>query len=138
MLTYTLVQMNRIRISQAAGVPYWRQIRDQIGDQVRAGLLAPGSALPSVRQLAADLLVSVITVKKAYDELEGDELVASHQGRGTFVAERAPAASRARLLRDVEEDIDRAVARAAALGVTRAEVESAARASLARCYRRSS
>lgn len=130
--------MNRLRVSQAAGAPYWRQIHDQIADQVRAGLLAPASALPSVRQLAADLLVSVITVKKAYDELEGDGLVVSHQGRGTFVAERGAAASRTRLLRDVEEEIDRAVARASTLGVSRSEIEAATRTSLARHYRRSS
>jgi len=129
--------MNRLRVSQGAGVPYWRQIRDQIADQVRAGLLEPASPLPSVRQLAADLLVSVITVKKAYDELEGDGLVVSHQGRGTFVVERGAAASRTRLVRDVEEEIDRAVARASALGVSRSEIEAATRTSLARHYRRS-
>jgi GntR family transcriptional regulator len=130
--------MNRLRLSQAAGVPYWRQIRDAIADQIRAGILEAGGPLPSVRQLAADLLVSVITVKKAYDELEGDGLVVSHQGRGTFVAERGAAASRARLLRDVEEEIDRAVARAATVGVSRSEAEAATRASLTRHYRRSS
>ncbi|MEZ4238519.1 MAG: GntR family transcriptional regulator [Myxococcota bacterium] len=61
--------MTPLTLSQASGVPFWRQIHDQLADRIRAGTLAPGEALPSVRALAAELAVSVITTKKAYEEL---------------------------------------------------------------------
>ena len=74
-------------ISPAADGPLYEQIVAGIKREVAAGRLVPGAALPSVRALAADLLVSVITVKRAYDELERDGIVFSRQGLGTFIAE---------------------------------------------------
>ena len=109
-------------LSQASGVPYWRQIRDAIADRIRSGDLAPGAALPSVRQLAADLLVSVITTRKAYDELEAAGLIVSHQGRGSFVSADAAGASRKDLLDSLAADLQSVVTRAEAAGVTRAEL----------------
>lgn len=112
----------RLVLSQASGVPFWRQIHDQLADRIRAGTLPPGAPLPSVRQLAADTLVSVITVKKAYDELEGAGLVRSHQGRGTFVADSGAAASRQVLLDTLAEELAAVVARARAAGVGQEEL----------------
>lgn len=99
-----------------------REVADQLAAGIRAGELMPGAALPSVRQLAADLLVSVITVKGAYDELERRGLVVSHQGRGTFVAENAAQASRAELICEVQEQFEAAVRAAEGLGLGRDEV----------------
>ncbi len=76
-----------LTLSDASGVPYWRQIRDQLARQIRDGELAPGSALLSVRKLATSLRVSVITTRRAYAELESAGLIFSRQGRGTFVSE---------------------------------------------------
>lgn len=109
-------------LSQASGVPYWRQIRDHIADRIRSGDLAPGAPLPSVRQLAADMLVSVITTRKAYDELEAAGLIVSHQGRGSFVSDTATGASRKDLLDSIAADLQAVVRRAEAAGVTRDEL----------------
>lgn len=115
----------KLTLSQASGVPFWRQLHDQLADRIRAGTLPPGAPLPSVRQLAADTLVSVITVKKAYDELEGAGLVRSSQGRGTFVADSAAASSRQVLLDQLAAELAGVVARARAAGLGEEEIEEA-------------
>ncbi len=115
----------KLTVSQASGVPFYRQVEDQIADQIRAGHLPPGTALPSVRQLAADVLVSVITIKKAYENLEAAGLVVSHQGRGTFVADTAVKASRAALVREINDELTATVRRAQALGVDASTLRAA-------------
>jgi GntR family transcriptional regulator len=124
----------RLTLSQATGVPFYRQIERQLADRIRAGQLAPGSLLPSVRQLASELLVSVITVKQAYAELEASGLVASQQGRGTFVAEGAMASARGRLVRDLAAECDATVRRAASVNVPRATLEDVFERSLDRYF----
>jgi GntR family transcriptional regulator len=74
-------------ISPAAPGALYQQIVDAIKREVAAGRLAPGSALPSFRALAEDLMVSLITVKRAYEELEREGIIYRAQGIGTFVAE---------------------------------------------------
>ena len=81
-------------ISLAAPGPLYKQIVDGLKREVSEGRLAPGVALPSFRGLAEDLLVSVITVKRAYEELERDGIIHRRQGVGTFVAEAADRVSR--------------------------------------------
>jgi GntR family transcriptional regulator len=80
-------------ISPAAG-PLYQQIIDGLKREVSGGRLAPGAALPSFRALAEDLLVSVITVKRAYEELEREGIIYRRQGLGTFVADAATDRSR--------------------------------------------
>ena len=75
-------------ISAAAPGALYQQIVDAVKREVAAGRLAPGSALPSFRVLAEELLVSLITVKRAYEELEREGIIYRAQGIGTFVAER--------------------------------------------------
>ena len=74
-------------ISAAVPGALYQQIVDAVKREVGAGRLAPGSALPSFRVLAEELLVSVITVKRAYEELEREGIIYRRQGLGTFVAE---------------------------------------------------
>lgn len=81
-------------ISAAAPGALYQQIVDGLKREVSEGRLAPGSPLPSFRGLAEDLLVSVITVKRAYEELERDGIIYRRQGLGTFVAETADERSR--------------------------------------------
>ena len=81
-------------LSPAAGGAFYQQIVDGIKREIAEGRLAPGAALPSFRQFAEDLLVSVITVKRAYEELERDGIIFRRQGLGTFVAERGHDRSR--------------------------------------------
>jgi GntR family transcriptional regulator len=81
-------------ISPAAGGALYQQIVDGIKREISEGRLPPGSPLPSFRALAEELLVSVITVKRAYEELERDGILYRRQGLGTFVADTADTRSR--------------------------------------------
>lgn len=76
-------------ISQADRRPMYLQITEQIRRRIAVGDWPPGQELPSIRALAADTQVSVITVKRAYSDLEREGVIVTRQGRGTFVAERA-------------------------------------------------
>lgn len=78
-----------LSISQADPRPMYLQIMEQIRHRVAVGDWAPGREIPSIRALAVDLRVSVITVKRAYLELEHEGVIVTRQGRGTFVAENA-------------------------------------------------
>jgi GntR family transcriptional regulator len=80
-------------ISAAAG-PLYQQIVDGLKREISEGRLAPGTALPSFRGLAEDLLVSVITVKRAYEDLEREGIIYRRQGLGTFVSDLAGERSR--------------------------------------------
>ena len=81
-------------ISAAAEGALYQQIVDRIKREIAEGRLPPGAALPSFRQLAEALLVSIITVKRAYEELEREGIIFRRQGLGTFVAERGHDRSR--------------------------------------------
>ena len=76
-------------LSTAAGGPLYLQIVASLKREISEGRLEAGAALPSFRQLAEDLLVSVITVKRAYKELERDGIIYRRQGLGTFVSDAA-------------------------------------------------
>lgn len=76
-----------ILISSQNPSPLYQQIVDQIQRQILCGELAPGTALPSIRELARDLLTSVITVKRAYMELERSGLIITRSGVGSFVVD---------------------------------------------------
>ena len=75
-------------LSQADSRPMYLQIMDEISRRVALGDWAPGFRLPSIRELAAELKVSVITVKRAYLELERAGVIVTQQGRGSFVSEK--------------------------------------------------
>ncbi|MGE4549446.1 MAG: GntR family transcriptional regulator [Intestinibacillus sp.] len=102
-------------ISNTDGRPIYEQISAQMKGMIIAGLLHPGEALPSMRTLARDLRISVITTKRAYEELERDGYIYSQTGRGSFVAERNPELMREEQLRVIEEYLQKAV-EAARLG----------------------
>ncbi len=78
-----------LAISQADRRPMYLQIMEQIRHRVAVGDWLPGQEIPSIRAMAADIKVSVITVKRAYLELEHAGVVVTRQGRGTYVAEDA-------------------------------------------------
>jgi GntR family transcriptional regulator len=78
-------------INPKSAVPIYRQIIDQIRRSVAAGLLAPGDQLPSVRDLAARLLVNPNTVARVYRDLERDGLLETRRGQGTYIAATATA-----------------------------------------------
>jgi GntR family transcriptional regulator len=109
-------------ISNASEAPIYRQIADQIRGAVLRGELPEGTLLPSIRALARDLRISVITTKRAYDELEQEGFIASVAGKGSFVAERSPGLLHESRLGLVEEKLEEAVKTARSLGVARGEM----------------
>lgn len=76
----------KIIISNSSSTPIYEQIKIQIINQIMSGELNEGDIIPSIRSLALDIKISVMTVKKAYDELEEEGYIKSVQGKGTFVA----------------------------------------------------
>jgi GntR family transcriptional regulator len=83
------------------GLPIYRQIMRQVKHAVASGRLAPGDKLPSQRDLASELVVNHLTVKKAYEVLEAEGIIATERGRGTFVAAGVPDDLRVKGLRDI-------------------------------------
>ncbi len=106
-----------LSLSQASGVPYYRQIVDQVADLVRSGALSADTQLPSVRVLAGQLLVSLITVRRAYADLENAGLIVMRQGYGTYVADQVESATREQSFADSREGLGAAIDRARRLGV---------------------
>jgi GntR family transcriptional regulator len=78
----------KIQLDLKSGVPFYRQIIDQVKSAIAMGLIGAGDRLPTVRQLAVDLSVNPNTVSRAYTELELTGLVETHMGSGTFVGQK--------------------------------------------------
>ena len=76
----------KIIISNSCSIPIYEQIKNQIINQIMTDELIEGQSIPSIRSLASDIKISVMTIKKAYDELEQEGYIKSVQGKGTFVA----------------------------------------------------
>jgi GntR family transcriptional regulator len=106
-----------VHLSQASGVPFYRQIVDQIAGLIRSGQLPPHTRLPSFRELAPQLVVSLITVRRAYADLEAAGLIACRQGQGTFVSGEIETASRRQALAEARAIVENALARARQLGL---------------------
>lgn len=94
-----------IIIRNADSRPIYEQIYAQLRGLILAGKLQPGEALPSMRALAKELRISVITTKRAYEELERDGFLVSQTGRGTFVAPRSEALQREQQLTEISEHL---------------------------------
>jgi DNA-binding transcriptional regulator YhcF (GntR family) len=108
----------RIVVSNSAPEPIYEQISRQIRRQIIASELEEGDPLPSIRVLAKELQVSVITTKRAYEELERQGLIDSVGGKGTFVAAQNKEFLREKKLSAVEEQVSGAVEQAQMWGIT--------------------
>jgi GntR family transcriptional regulator len=117
-------------ISPAASGALYEQIIEGIQREISAGRLRPGDALPSFRQLAADLMVSVITVKRAYEELERGGILYRRQGLGTFVAETGRDRNREARQAEASQLFQAAIASARQAGLSDREIVSLVRESL--------
>lgn len=93
----------QILIDNHSSVPIYQQIYSQIKNQTLTGALAPNAPLPSIRNLAKDLRISVITTKRAYDELENDGYIYTISAKGSFVAPQNTALLQEENLRSIEE-----------------------------------
>ncbi len=109
-------------ISAAGPGTLYQQIIDGLKREVSEGRLAPGTALPSFRGLAEDLMVSVITVKRAYEELEREGIIYRRQGLGTFVAKTAADRSREAKTERARELLREALREASEAGVAGTEL----------------
>ena len=98
-----------IILSNSSGKPIYEQITDQIKEQIMTGTLAAGDALPSMRLLAKELRISVITTKRAYEELEREGFLDNVPSKGCFVAPQNRELLRETQLRRVEEKLSQAV-----------------------------
>jgi GntR family transcriptional regulator len=107
----------RILIANSSPDPIYEQIVRQIKAQIIAGELAEGAPLPSIRKLAQDLQISVITSKRAYDELEAAGFTDTVAGKGTFVAAQNAEFLREKRMKAVEEKLAAAVAEAQLMGM---------------------
>ena len=109
-------------ISNTGQEPIYAQITRQIKEQILSGQLHAGDPLPSIRLLAKELRISVITTKRAYEDLEAAGFIHTVPGKGSFVAAADPELHREATLKKVEELLSQALDVAAAGGVTRSEV----------------
>lgn len=98
-----------IIISNTSGVPIYEQIAKEIKNEIVSGNIKENSSLPSIRSLASELRVSVITTKRAYEELEKDGYVYTLPGKGSYVAEQNKELLREEKLREIEEKFIEAI-----------------------------
>lgn len=109
-------------ISNVGGEPIYAQITRQIKDKILAGELKEGDALPSIRLLAKELRISVMTTKRAYEDLEAEGFIRTMPGRGSFVAPQNPELHREESLKQVEGHLQNAIEAARRGGISLAEV----------------
>ncbi len=113
-----------IILSNSSASPIYEQIAQQVKDAILSGELAEGTMLPSIRSLASDLRISVITTKRAYADLEEAGFVSTVQGKGTFVAGGNRELLREERLRCVERQLEGAVHDAQGAGITAEELHA--------------
>ncbi len=101
-----------IILSNSSGVPIYEQIEEQIKSQIMTGELAEGDALPSMRVLAKDLKISIITTKRAYEDLERDGFIESVTGKGSFVKGINSDIVKENMMFAIEEYLEKAVDKA--------------------------
>jgi len=99
----------KIIISNTSGSPIYEQIKEQIKSAILSGEIEENELLPSLRQLARDLKISVLTTTRAYNELEQEGFVTNVQGKGCYVMGRGSELIREQLLRDIEGNLTTAI-----------------------------
>lgn len=122
-------------VDPRSGVPIYLQIVEQVKRSVALGVLAPGEQLPTVKQLAADLIVNANTIARAYRELERDQVIETMPGRGSFIAGKGTIAGAKRAVADVaDQALIQAVREARSMGLKRNELKALFERALDRWY----
>lgn len=111
-----------IFIDNKNGMPIYDQIYTQIKNHIISGDLAENEPLPSIRALAKDLRISVVTTKRAYDELEREGFIYTQPAKGSFVAPKNTELLREQNLKKIEELIDEIMQLAASCGITKQDI----------------
>ena len=114
--------MMKIIVSNRSGVPIYEQIKEQVKAAIFSGELQEDDTLPSIRQLARDLKISVITTTRAYSDLEQEGFIANVQGKGCFVLPRNSELARENAMHKMENGLSTAIAAAKTEGITKDEV----------------
>ena len=112
-----------IILSNSSGKPIYDQISSQIREKIISGQLSAGDALPSMRLLAKELKISVITTKRAYEELERDGFIVTMTGKGSFVAGKNTEVVREEYLRRIEVNFREILSMAKGCGLSLQELE---------------
>ncbi|MGM9951378.1 MAG: GntR family transcriptional regulator [Lysinibacillus sp.] len=113
----------QIIISNSSKEPIYEQIYEQVKKQILTGDLQEGQALPSMRQLAKDLQISVITTKRAYEELEKNGFIYSIVGKGSFVSEQNTEMIKERKMKVIEEKLLEAIQNSRQMGIGLTELK---------------
>ncbi len=111
-----------LKISQTNGIPIYKQIADAFRTDILAGKYKQGEYLPSIRELARDLRISVITTMKAYEQLEAEGLVTASQGKGFYVNAQDSEMLKEQHLRKVEDSLTSAIEAAKIAGMSDEEL----------------
>lgn len=114
----------RIVISNQSELPIYAQIKEQVKEQILNGQINEGTVLPSIRQLAKELGVSVITTTRAYSELESEGFISSVQGKGSIVRKKDNSMIREQYLKKIEQGLETAIATAALIDMPEKELRS--------------
>ena len=109
-------------ISNSSSVPIYEQIKNSIIEQIMNDELKEDEMIPSIRNLAQDIKISVMTIKKAYDELEQDGYIISRQGKGTFVAPKNTELAKDKAQKDIEEYISKIVDISSKFDISKEEI----------------
>ena len=112
----------RIIISNSSSTPIYEQIKNAVINQIMSGELNEGDSIPSIRNLAQDIKISVMTIKKAYDELESEGYINSVQGKGTFVAPKNTELAREQANKDIEKYILKIIEVSNKFNITKKEI----------------
>ena len=110
-------------IRNSSGIPIYEQIKDQVRQAILNDELDEGDLLPSIRQLAADVKVSVITTTRAYSELEQEGYIVNVQGKGCYVAAKDSDLIKEQLLRQIETNLDAVIDAARIAKLPRSELQ---------------
>ena len=111
-----------IILNQSSMVPIYEQLMEQIKSDIINSSLKEGEALPSVRSLAGELRISALTVKKAYDKLEGEGFVTTIHGKGTYVTASDKQLALEARQKEAEADFEKVIDRALAMGMSREDI----------------
>lgn len=110
-------------IQTKSGIPIYEQVSKQIREKITSGELKEGDALPSIRGLAADLKISVITIKRAYEDLEKEGMIYSVQGKGFFVDNPDLQYLKEKIALSIEDELSKWINMAKENGMTKEEAE---------------
>lgn len=111
-----------IALSNSDPAPLYEQIERQVIEKIMNGKLPPGYALPSIRALAKELKISVITVKRAYENLEASGYIVTRPGKGSFVAEAGAEFVREMKLKDIQDSFEKGINACRVLGMDDEEI----------------